>query len=563
MTVPAELPPKHQLVILSAAMQFDLSDPKTLAEFGGGAALLSHAVFQKWEPPVTGTVFASLVSLVAGPLVFALYLEQSLSQALLSATILNTSYITVLFTSIAFYRLFLHPLRRFPGPRMAALTKWWQVTLVAEGHTPRAIAALHAKHGDIVRIGPNELSIRDAAAIPQILGLAGKMEKGPWYLGSFAKKGQSVHAIRDIKSHAQRRRYWDRAFSGKALGEYAYFVKNCGDEWIAQLEKRADTGKAVNMADWCSFVAFDIMGWLGFGDSFGMLAAGTPHFYMKFVESAMKGLATFSEVPWIMPLLSSLPAGKDQEDMYNFSMETTLKRKERGTGGRPDVFHYLVGEDQPKQADLTIYELDADIRTVIIAGSDTVASTMTFLIFFLFENPKWMKALQDEVEIFRKTEIDVALIAKLPVLNAIIQETQRVVAVVPSKSQRVVQPEGIVLAGEFIPGGSHVSIPQQAVMKDPRNFSPSPELWRPDRWLNPEKEEAMDIKAHIPFSTGPFNCAGRLIALLELRYFATQFALNFNGRIAPGFDKVAFMDGVLDRFTVQKGPLMVELQKRK
>ena len=46
--------------------------------------------------------------------------------------------------------------------------------------------------------------------------------------------------------------------------------------------------------------------------------------------------------------------------MYEFSMATTKHRQERGTAGKPDVFSYLVGEDQPKQADLTLNELDAD-----------------------------------------------------------------------------------------------------------------------------------------------------------------------------------------------------------
>jgi hypothetical protein len=67
-----------------------------------------------------------------------------------------------------------------------------------------------------------------------------------------------------------------------------------------------------------------------------MLENGKAHFYMEFVEKAMRALATVSEVrkptssvwlglirkrdqvPWIMPLLSYLPAGKEQQDMYEF-----------------------------------------------------------------------------------------------------------------------------------------------------------------------------------------------------------------------------------------------------
>ena len=68
-----------------------------------------------------------------------------------------------------------------------------------------------------------------------------------------------------------------------------------------------------------------------------------------------------------------MPVAKDQADVLEFSLKTTKDRLARGTGGRADVFHYLTGEDQAEKAPLTIYELDADVRAVIIAGSVRVS----------------------------------------------------------------------------------------------------------------------------------------------------------------------------------------------
>jgi hypothetical protein len=90
----------------------------------------------------------------------------------------------------------------------------------------------------------------------------------------------------------------------------------------------------------------------------------------------MRGLATFSEVPWIMPLLTSLPAGKAQEvcrlaghdlptleravqDMYAFSMEKTEQRLQKGQS-RHDLFSYLIQENGQLHKNVNIYELDAD-----------------------------------------------------------------------------------------------------------------------------------------------------------------------------------------------------------
>lgn len=45
---------------------------------------------------------------------------------------------------------------------------------------PKVVSELHGKYGDVVRIGPNELSICSLDAVEVILGSKGKMSKGPW-----------------------------------------------------------------------------------------------------------------------------------------------------------------------------------------------------------------------------------------------------------------------------------------------------------------------------------------------------------------------------------------------
>lgn len=60
------------------------------------------------------------------------------------------------------------------------------------------------------------------------------------------------------------------------------------------------------------------------------------------------------------------------------------------------------------------------------------------------------------------------------------------------------------------------------------------------------------------------HCLGRHLAILELRVIIAAFAINFNGQLAPGFDKKKFEHHVLERFTVQKEyPLTANLFVRK
>lgn len=57
----------------------------------------------------------------------------------------------VYFASIAFYRLYLHPLAKFPGPKLAAVSRWYEgyYDVICSGHYTFKIEELHKKYGKV------------------------------------------------------------------------------------------------------------------------------------------------------------------------------------------------------------------------------------------------------------------------------------------------------------------------------------------------------------------------------------------------------------------------------
>lgn len=53
------------------------------------------------------------------------------------------------YLTLAVYRLYLHPLARFPGPKLAALTRWYEgyYDLYQSGQYTFKIAELHKQYG--------------------------------------------------------------------------------------------------------------------------------------------------------------------------------------------------------------------------------------------------------------------------------------------------------------------------------------------------------------------------------------------------------------------------------
>jgi hypothetical protein len=62
------------------------------------------------------------------------------------------------------YRLYFHPLAKFPGPILNALTPIPGIVSLLRGRIPLDNKVLHDKYGSVVRVSPTELSYNSAQA---------------------------------------------------------------------------------------------------------------------------------------------------------------------------------------------------------------------------------------------------------------------------------------------------------------------------------------------------------------------------------------------------------------
>lgn len=82
--------------------------------------------------------------------------------------VLAVTSIVLYLLYIAFYNVFLHPLRNVPGPPLARLSKLWSRYGNLKGRKSHRIHAAHLKYGNVVRVAPSELSFADPAAVRDI-----------------------------------------------------------------------------------------------------------------------------------------------------------------------------------------------------------------------------------------------------------------------------------------------------------------------------------------------------------------------------------------------------------
>lgn len=279
--------------------------------------LFSHiAIFIRGEWHMRTPFLAATYSLLAVGLCYAEFtILDDWNVAIKATRLLIASYFVGLFGSIIIYRRYFHRLRHFPGPSGAAITKFWHVWKCFEGNNHLVVDDLYKQYGPIIRTGPEELTIVDPSIPSLIDGPKSQFTKAPWY--DIFLPEVSINATRDVAAHDARRRIWDRGFSPKALAVYeeriveyaellAAQIQNLADEGTSTTEKSSKGGAVINVTEWMSWFAFDLMGEFAFARSFRMLQDRKWHSKIRLLVDAMSMLGAVSPVPWLAQFALSL-----------------------------------------------------------------------------------------------------------------------------------------------------------------------------------------------------------------------------------------------------------------
>jgi tryprostatin B 6-hydroxylase len=150
------------------------------------AGITSHLLyFHRGEHHLNGILYLSTFLSVTAIAVVAIHTVYAyeLFEAFKLVALVETVYLTGIYSSLLLYRAFLNPLNKFPGPFAARLTGfWWSVHNGTESHAFLKNEALHKKYGPFVRITPSTLSVAHPDAPELFYGHKSKCRKAEWYV---------------------------------------------------------------------------------------------------------------------------------------------------------------------------------------------------------------------------------------------------------------------------------------------------------------------------------------------------------------------------------------------
>ncbi|KDR72623.1 hypothetical protein GALMADRAFT_757265 [Galerina marginata CBS 339.88] len=551
-------------------------------------ALTTYAWLKTYDPlPLSTVVFV----LTTVPSISAYFLYASDPSSLSGLAWVYLTFYLTLIASVTAYRLSpFHPLAQYPGPMILKVTKLYGAWIAYTGKSHLYFKALHDQYGPTLRVGPNELSTVEKEFIPEILGNQG-MPKGPLWDGRrFAQAGDSkdydsIVDVRDSVIHTELRKPWNKAFSAEPMKDYEELLI----ERVVHLNRRLKevcaagengTGR-IDIAKLISCFAYDFMGSFAFGADSQLVQSGDPQGRIDTMANAMYHISITQHVPWISKLIRSLPIVNGY--IQKFITEGIAEAMKRASAEitRKDLFYHMGEAAGTSVSDLPL--IISNVLLAIVAGSDTTASVLSNVVYLLISHPDDYKKLQVELDgAFQEHGIELNettskrygdVFNGLGYLNAVINEALRLFPAVPTGLQRAPAKGSSfkLLQGSsptiFLPEGNAITVAPYALHRDPRYFSPRPDSFIPERWLPSPTSKTKYVTsrdAFVPFSIGPQNCAGRSLAMVEMRYVLAMLVRNFDMEFdLPKYDPKRWEKDLRDRFTLAKGSLGIRITPRK
>ncbi|KAJ4258176.1 hypothetical protein NW762_008320 [Fusarium torreyae] len=425
-------------------------------------------------------------------------------------------------------------LSAFHGLTLIVVVLWFARTW-STGRYPFLMRQLHDKYGDVVRISPSELSFRSATAFKDIYNHISKerslfLKSDLFYVPDPSGSRPNILFAREPEDHREQRRSLAHAFSSKALKDNEDSVKYHDSLFIKRLGEHAGPEtEGANMSEIYNWLTFDIIGDLTFGKSFDAVSQWKPSVWVTLLLdyiSQLDHLPIINRLPIPTSILVFFMPKDLKESLESHNQHTQRLVSDRVELGnsrdREDFFAYILRKGNDN---LDLDHLREQAKILMLAGSETTATSLSSVTYYLLKNPDTLAKLQAEMRSTFSSEEEITgnSLNNLAYLNAVIEEGLRMFPPAPFGLPRVCN--GAMIDGVYVPKGTVVSVDSWATSHDRRNFS-RPDEFLPERWIGDGFSDQKD--ASRPFSLGPRGCIGINLAYLELRMTLASMAYAYD-----------------------------------
>lgn len=340
----------------------------------------------------------------------------------------------------------------------------------------------------------------------------------------------------------KQRRMIQPAFSKAMIESQVEMVQKCNTERMQKWQGLLAGNESVeiDISYEASDLALDIVMRVLFSDDVDtMLEESGENPFAFLTEDPTRDIKVVLKYRSLMSLLLKyIQARRNSTKKYNDFVSVFVDARDKDTG-----------------EGMTDKELLDEVMTMIVAGHETSAITLTWVWYFMAKYPHIDKAVQDEI-------IHSGIVGapgfndleKIPYIKQVTEEALRIYPPVWLFTRKAIEDDRL---GEYnIPAGSDIFLSPYYLHRN-KAFWDDPESFRPERF-SADLQKQQHKFSYLPFSAGPRRCIGDFFATVEMQIHVGLIAQKFRFELIT--DAVPELEASINMRA--KDPIILKMYKR-
>ncbi len=356
-----------------------------------------------------------------------------------------------------------------------------------------------------------------------------------------------------------------QALNHTHLPEFFPLLQRVTERLYRRFERASATGEIVDMTDELMRYTVDVTSALAFGEDPNTIDQSgdriQQHMALIFPALLRRIMTPIHWWRWLPSpgerrLQRALKAVHGHVDALIARGREQLRQREPG---RPrHLLEAMLMQAQSGESLLDDRRIRANVLTLLLAGEDTTANSLSWCMPFLAENTDAQEALAQESRAALGDSLvcpSIAQLERLDLCEATVQESMRLR---PTIGIFMMTPTSDQVVGDvLVRKGERICMIHRPALQSAQYFD-NPAQFRPQRWLREARDGVHDKRAFLQFGTGPRICPGRHLAMVEVRMVLSMLLAHFRVELTiPSAD----LEEVL-AFTVTPKRMPVRLHRR-
>ena len=238
-------------------------------------------------------------------------------------------------------------------------------------------------------------------------------------------------------------------------------------------------------------------------------------------------------IPAILPTRYDRTFREARRTVFRTVEGIIVHRRTQPLDGSDLLSMLMAARDEESGEQMTDAQLRDEVVTMLLAGHETTALTLSWSWALLDRNPGAGVALREELSrVLGGRPPTVEDLPGLRFTRAVVEEAMRLYPPVYILFRRVLADD--VVCGCRVRRGGAVVLTPLILHRNP-SYWPQPEAFLPERWLDADAEKQRPRFSYLPFSGGPRQCIGNSFAMMEAVLVLATLAQQFEPQLAEGY----------------------------